>query len=244
MKTKLVALNLTLLAAIGAVSWQLRIRMLEADKLRLANLHVQVRQVAPQSPSPAVRPEAAPAIRYEDVAKKNLFAKDRNPDVIIDPPKKVEEKKMPPLPIVYGVMGLPSGVKAIMAENRGVPSRGVRTGDSIGEFKILALDIQKVTFEWNGAPLERRIEDLVDRSQPAEGGAPQRENSGPAAPPPSQQRAASGSSASGPSGPPAGIPKEAKANADGTYGYTDNQGKQWVYRMTPFGPMRGPAQLQ
>jgi hypothetical protein len=34
------------------------------------------------------------------------------------------------------------------------------------------------------------------------------------------------------------IPKDAKANADGTYSWTDKQGKKWVYINTPFGVSR------
>ena len=50
------------------------------------------------------------ATKYNDVAQKNLFSKDRNPQVIIDPPKPPDPPKpMPKLPVVYGVMGLPSG---------------------------------------------------------------------------------------------------------------------------------------
>ena len=34
---------------------------------------------------------------------------------------------------------------------------------------------------------------------------------------------------------PLTIPKEAVANPDGTYSYTDKAGKQWTYSKTPFG---------
>ncbi|HVW85353.1 MAG TPA: hypothetical protein VHB50_11765 [Bryobacteraceae bacterium] len=34
---------------------------------------------------------------------------------------------------------------------------------------------------------------------------------------------------------PLTIPKDAVANADGTYSYTDKQGKKWIYSKTPFG---------
>jgi hypothetical protein len=37
------------------------------------------------------------------------------------------------------------------------------------------------------------------------------------------------------------IPKDAVANADGTWSYTDKQGKRWTYSNTPLGVMREPA---
>ncbi len=37
---------------------------------------------------------------------------------------------------------------------------------------------------------------------------------------------------------PVTIPKEAVANSDGSYVYTDKQGKQWRYVKTPFGIMK------
>ena len=37
---------------------------------------------------------------------------------------------------------------------------------------------------------------------------------------------------------PVVIPKEAVANPDGTYSYTDKSGKKWIYGRTPFGISR------
>jgi hypothetical protein len=164
LKPKLIALNLLLLAALGAMGWQARVRWNEAKATREKNLHAQVKPVAAPPLSPTPKPDGAQAAKYADVATKDLFSKDRNPDVIIDPPKVEKVKEMPALPIVYGVMGLPSGTKAIMAEKAGVNSRPVRAGDTIGEFKIALLDPQTVVFDWDGKQISKKIEDLMDRS--------------------------------------------------------------------------------
>lgn len=37
------------------------------------------------------------------------------------------------------------------------------------------------------------------------------------------------------------IPKDAVANPDGTYSYTDQQGKKWTFLRTPFGIIKRPA---
>jgi hypothetical protein len=37
------------------------------------------------------------------------------------------------------------------------------------------------------------------------------------------------------------IPKDAVKNADGTYSYTDKQGKKWIYANSPFGVIKSAA---
>ena len=37
------------------------------------------------------------------------------------------------------------------------------------------------------------------------------------------------------------IPKDATRNADGTYSYTDKDGKLWTYSVTPFGVVKSPV---
>jgi hypothetical protein len=168
LKLKLIALNLLLVLALGAVGWQARIRWNEARMKRRNNLSVKIKPLPPPPLTPAPKPEGAPAAKYADVATKDLFSKDRNPDVVIDPPKVEAPKPMPPLPVVYGVLGLPSGTKAIMAEKAGLASRSVHAGDTIGEFKIASLDPQNVIFDWDGKQISRKIEDLIDRSNAAQ----------------------------------------------------------------------------
>lgn len=178
MKPKLIALNLLLVAALGVTAWQARVRWDEAQAKRRSNLSVKVTPIPPPPLTAAPKPDAAPATKYADVATNDLFSKDRNPTVIIDPPKVETPKPMPPLPVVYGVLGLPSGTKAIMAEKKGVDSRSVQAGDTIGEFTIAALDPQNVVFDWDGKQISRRIEDLIDRSNSSEAGGAQ--SAGPA----------------------------------------------------------------
>jgi hypothetical protein len=164
LKPKLIALNILLVLAMGVIVWQARARWNEAQSKRRDNLSVKVKPLAVPQTTAVPKPDVAPATKYADVATKDLFSKDRNPTVVIEPPKIEAPKPMPPLPVVYGVLGLPSGTKAIMAEKRGEPSRSVHAGDTIGEFKIAALDPLNVTFDWDGKQISRKIEDLIDRS--------------------------------------------------------------------------------
>ena len=181
MKPAQVIVAVALVVAAAAVAWHGRLgwRQSEAKRQRL---HAPVKP-APVAPLPAeTKPEIPQAVKYADVANKNLFSKDRNPNVVIEPPKPAEVKKMPPLPVLYGVLGLPSGTRAIMAEKRGDPSRPVRAGDTVGEFKIVSLDTHRVTFDWDGQAISKPVDDLIDRSTaaPSAAGPP-----APAAPAPS-----------------------------------------------------------
>jgi len=186
LKPKLIALNLLLVVALVAIVWQARIRWNEAQIKRENNLRVKVKP-APAPPfSPTPKPDGAQATKYADVATKDLFSKDRNPNVVIEPPKVEKPKEMPPLPVVYGVLGLPSGTKAIMAEKAGGNSKPVHAGDTIGEFKIASLDPQHVVFDWDGKQISKNIEDLMDRSSgaPLPGGPANGAQTGGGAPPP------------------------------------------------------------
>jgi hypothetical protein len=164
LKPKLIALNILLVLALGAIGWQARSSWQQAQTRRRNNLSVKVKPLPAPPVTPAPKPDAVPATKYADVATKDLFSKDRNPTVVIEPPKIEAPKIMPPLPVVYGVLGLPSGTKAIMSEKFGGASRSVHAGDTIGEFKIASLDPQNVTFDWDGKQISRKIEDLIDRS--------------------------------------------------------------------------------
>jgi len=162
--TKLVVLNVALVSGLGLIVWQGRVRWDEAQAARRTTINVPVKRVTPPLITPAQKPDAVQAAKYADVAAKNPFSKDRNPTVIIEAPKVEAVKPMPSLPVVYGALNLPSGTRAIMAAHAGDASKSVRVGDSVGDFKILALDMRKVTFEWEGKQLEKNLDDLVDRS--------------------------------------------------------------------------------
>lgn len=188
MKTRFIALNLLLLASIGAVIWQARVRWNDARQERISALAAKPKPGSAPPLSAEPKPDAPLATKYVDVAEKNLFSKDRNPTVVIEPPPVENPKIMPHLPIVYGVLGLPGGTRALMAERADAPSKPVRAGDTIGEFKIASLDPQTVVFNWEGKDISRKIEDLMDRSSHGAqaGGAPAASPAanGPAAPPP------------------------------------------------------------
>jgi hypothetical protein len=164
LKPKLIALNVLLLAALAVIAWEGRARWRDAQAERQANLNAKAAPPAVKTLPPTAAPAAAQPVQYADVATKDLFAKDRNPNVIIEPAKIEVPKPMPALPVVYGVLGLPSGTKAIMAAKQGGAGQSVHEGDQVGEFKIVSLDTKNVVFDWDGTQVSRKIDDLIDRS--------------------------------------------------------------------------------
>jgi hypothetical protein len=118
------------------------------------------------APIPAVPP--APIANYAEVALKLLTAKDRNPNVIIDPPPPPVVKVMPPLPFQYGVMDFGGGPTVMMAEKSGGQQHSYHLGDKIGPFKLLAVNRTDILFDWDGKPVQKKLSELVDKNANAE----------------------------------------------------------------------------
>lgn len=240
MKAKVILLSIVLACALGAVIWQSRARWNESQEVRAKTIDVKVKPAPVPPVVPAPKPEGTTATKYAEVATKNLFSKDRNPNVIIEPPKVEPPKKMPPLPIVYGVLGLPSGTKAMMSERSGDPSKTVKAGDSIGEFKVVSLDPQNVVFDWDGKQISKKIEDLIDRSAPLDAAA---SNAQPAAravaaPQPAQSAPAAQGPRTGPGAEfptAAGMSQKSCVPGDSTPANTVVDGYRKNVVKTPFG---------
>jgi hypothetical protein len=172
LKRKLILLNLALAGLIGAAAWQLRVQWLAAKQHEKEVLGVKVRPAAP--PLYVAPPGAQPVVpaQYIDVAAKDLFSKDRNPNVIVEPPPPPPPPKpMPALPVLKGILNL-DGVTAIMSESGKALQKEVRPGEQIGEFKLLAVNNQEIVLEWDGKQVHKRVEELFDRSIPEPAPAP------------------------------------------------------------------------
>lgn len=169
MKRKLLLLNLALFLLTAAAGWQLRREWMAARAREQAVLKKKVRPapappVAPMQPAPPVMPAG-----YAEIAQKMLFARDRNPNVIVEAAPAAPPKPMPPKPVLRGVMNLGDGAIAIMAEKSGAQQREYRQGDMVGEFRLLAVGAQQVVLDWNGQTVTRAVEQIapVEQAQAA-----------------------------------------------------------------------------
>ena len=165
MTRRLLLLNLALLAAVGLLVWQLKREWSEALARRQALLRHRI-QPAPAPAVPAL-PKVNPfeAAEYSEVAQNNLFSKDRNPNVVVDPPPPAPQKPVPPFPVARGVMlwdGAPPTI--VLSEKSGAQQRGYHPGDSVGDWKVLSIDDKYVVFAWDGKEFKKRIDELLDRT--------------------------------------------------------------------------------
>lgn len=172
MRRHLWLIDLTLLALVVWAGTSLRDRWEESKGREEALL----RQMIPPLPPPSI--PALPGISavtpaaYMEVAQQFLFSRDRNPNVILDPPPPPPAPKpMPPFPAAYGMIDLGSGPTVILSERPGAKHRGYRAGETIGEFKLVAINGRELVFEWEGKQVKKRLDEIIDKKA-AESTAP------------------------------------------------------------------------
>lgn len=161
MKRSILLLNLLLIAALVAGSMELRRRWLDA-RAREAKL-LAVRPVPPAAalPAPALPPGKLQSAQYFEVAERFLFARDRNPNVVIEPKPKPPEKVMPNFPAVHGVLDVGMGPTVYMTlDSEKDKQQGFRLGDKVGEFTLRAATQKEITFEWDAKTITKSIDEL------------------------------------------------------------------------------------
>jgi hypothetical protein len=164
---RLVLLNVALLALAGALIWTLRTNWLAAKTRERAVLQRKVAAKAVLAPPALPTVKAVAPAEYIDVAGKMLFSKDRNPTVVVEPPKPAPEPAMPALPNYHGQMSIGEPV-ILLSTSATAAQRGYHAGDQVGDFKLVSFDEARADFEWKGKNVERKLEDL----RPKETGTP------------------------------------------------------------------------
>jgi hypothetical protein len=163
---KLWILNIALLAGVGVLGWRLKLKWTAGQTEERAFLSQVPRiraLVAPPAPPPL--PAVKPA-DYADVAEKTLFSKDRNPTVVAaPPPAPPPPPPMPALPYYYGQMAI--GDPVVLLGTAANQQKSYRSGEEVGKFKLLAFDRDSVTFEWDGKPVVRKIQELTPKEAAA-----------------------------------------------------------------------------
>jgi len=161
-----VVLNVALALLTIYAGWQLR-RTYQAAKAReRATLSKKV-PTAP--PPPHTAPPAVPPViagGYSEIVQQTLFDRSRNPTVPIElppPPPAPPPKPMPPLPLYHGMMNL-GGITVVLSEDASSPHQGIQIGDSIGQFKLVDVNTEEITFEWDGQTITKKLEELKDRA--------------------------------------------------------------------------------
>jgi hypothetical protein len=228
-------LDLALLVVAGLLGWQLRQEWIASHVRTLALLHSNLPQVqVPGLPSlDKIDPLTAAA--YLEIAAKNLFSADRNPNVIVEAVKPEPEKPVPPFPVAHGVMlwdGVPPTI--VLSERGNGAQKGYHPGDTIGQWKLVALDNSYVNFEWDGKEFKKRIDELIDRTPIPEAAAPAGNKAAPVAAKPAASTSLSTGQKSGPGIDLGGGQKGCVAGDSDPDG-TVMDGMKKVVVATPFG---------
>jgi hypothetical protein len=170
MKQRIFWINLLLVAAAVWLGWLLRANWLEARQRERDYLNRRANSVpaAPYQAQPAAPPAVASS--YAEVALRTLFSRDRNPNVIVDPPPPPPPPPpVPEFPKAYGVMDLGDGPMIFLSVQAGGRQRPYKQGAVVGPWKIVAIDVDRVTLEWTeqNKTFVKTLDELKDR-----GGAP------------------------------------------------------------------------
>ena len=233
MTRRLRLLDLALVAVLALLGFELRREWISAHAREQALLHAVVKPGPAGTMAPLPKIEPLAPTTYAEVAAKNLFSKDRNPTVILDPVIPPPEKPVPPFPVARGVMlwqGTPPTV--VLSDKAGAPQKGYHPGEKIGEWTIVSVDNSYVVFEWNGKQFKKRIDELLDRTPILVAEAPPQQAAGAAPPKPAQSL--SGNGASGP-GAPVGAGLKACVAGDTSPSGTVVDGMKKVVSENPFG---------
>jgi hypothetical protein len=179
---KLLLLDVLLAAVVVYAGFRLKAEWRSAKVREAATLHRPARTPRPQEFTPLPTEPPVLAGGYANIAQKMLFDKSRDPNVVIEVAPPPPKPPMPPLPVFHGVMNLGEGPIAILSVNKDAAHQGVRPGETIGQFKLIDVNSEEMTLEWQGEVVRRSVNELSARAAlPAE--APARTDNTPAAAP-------------------------------------------------------------
>jgi len=166
-KRKLLFANVALLALSAAIIVHLRRSYVETRAREKGVLSQHIRPIPPPPTTPRPAPEPMRPAAYSDIAQKMLFAKDRNPVVVVEPPPPPPKPKMPALPVFHGVINMGDGPIAILSEGPKAPHRDYQPGDQVGAFKLVSVNSDELVLEWEGQTITKKVDEMIDRNEPA-----------------------------------------------------------------------------
>jgi hypothetical protein len=158
---KLLLLDVVLVAVVVYVGLQFRNEAGAAKAREAAALNRHLKALPPppwkpMPPDPPVMPSG-----YVNIAEKMLFDPSRNSIVIIEPPPVPPPKPMPALPVYHGMMSLgSSGLTAFFSLSADGQHQAIHIGETIGQFKLLSVNSDEITLEWDGHEIRKTVAEL------------------------------------------------------------------------------------
>jgi hypothetical protein len=194
LKRKLLLLNLGLAALLAYAGFELRQAWLAKKAREAAELNKKVRPTPEPPYTHLTEPPPVVPASYAAIAEQTLFDRSRNPNVPVEVPAPPPPKPMPPLPVYHGQMNIGTGPMAILSMTANGAHQGLHTGETIGPFKLVDVNSDEITLEWEGKTIRKNVDELLDRSAPQQAAAPaaQPVALAPAPPPPAAVKSAIG----------------------------------------------------
>jgi hypothetical protein len=226
-------LDLSLLIVLALLGWQLRSQWIWAHVRTQAFMRSRVQPVIVPPLQPLAKVQPLSPLAYAQTVMQNLFSRDRNSQVIIDPPAPVPDPPVPPFPVARGVMlweGVPPTV--VLSEKAGGEQKGYHPGDKIGDWTIVSVDSRYLVLGWNGKEFTKRLDELLDKTNLVAEAPPAQ--AAPAAPAASASTNLSNNAKTGP-GLDMGNSTKGCIPGDPTPSGTVVDGMRKVITVTPFG---------
>ncbi len=184
MKRKLWILNIVLVAIAVYAGLQFRKQWQAAKAREAATLHAPAKVLPPPQYTPLHAGAPVMSTSYADVAQKFLFDKSRNPTVVVEAPPAPPPKPVPALPVYHGIMNLGGGTMAVLSVSKDAPHQTIRPGEAIGQFKLVDVNSEEMTLEWEGQTIRKKVDELTAPAAPVETAAAARVEAPAAATPP------------------------------------------------------------
>jgi hypothetical protein len=170
MTRKLIILDVVLVAVIAAAGVEFRKSWVSA---RQRERTLPINKVKPVAlpPLPSLKaPKPVMPSEYIEVAQQLLLDPSRNPNVPVEPPPAPPPPPPPPpmpaLPKFHGMMNLGAGPFVILSLGSG-PHLDVHAGEAIGQFTLVSVNNDGLTFDWNGQRVTKTTDELTDHAQVA-----------------------------------------------------------------------------
>ena len=164
MNRKLLVLNVVLAAVAVYAGFQLRGQWLAAKAREAAIVNRKPNPLPPPQFTPLSTAPPVLSAGYAEIAQKLLFDRSRNSTVVVEVTPPPPPKPMPPLPLYHGMMNIGDGPAAILSINAGSPQMEIHPGEMIGPFKLVDVNTQDITLEWDGQVIHKTVDEILDRT--------------------------------------------------------------------------------
>jgi hypothetical protein len=86
--------------------------------------------------------------------------------------------------LYHGQMNIGTGPMAILSATANGAHQGLHPGETIGPFKLVDVNSDEITLEWEGKTIRKNVDELLDRSAPQQAVVSTARTEQPAAPAP------------------------------------------------------------